>query len=495
MCGNDILMFGGVRRLLSVKSIPGIGGRTPLSASGFRGQTETEGAPASSLNLFGGVPMNRVILALALAAVFIVPAVLAEDSEAASSPGTAVYYSDVGLITITFNERLPGPAEYGARFYQGHYEVPTPSAAYWSQDLVSLGNTHTVNLSDSQYSPEKPLRNLPQGTYSIEIYSVQELSDPIWIYMDISDITSLTLTDSEIYLTPGQTYQLVAVVTPASASSIPLVWSMASTAVAQISDSGLVTAVAVGDTVATVSTTDGAHSATCIVHVTGSPVASITLSTYSVTIPVGTTYTVTATVSPMTPGSTVSWSSANQAIATVSGGVITGKAVGQTDVTATYMGATATCHVTVTQGGSTVITLNPTSLSLAVGGTGKIVAIVSPTQTITWSSSDTSVAIVLEDGTVVGIGAGTAIITAKAADGTTASAVVTISGSGGGGGGGSGGGCCGGGSVWFSDILALIVVALIILIIMVLLVIVIMMLRSRDRPDWYWNGYEWRRLR
>ena len=107
--------------------------------------------------------MNRAIMALVLAAVFIVPAVLAEDSEAASSPGTAVYYSDVGLITITFNERLPGPAEYGARFYQGHYEVPTPSAAYWSQDLVSLGNTHTVNLSDSQYSPEKPLRNLPQG--------------------------------------------------------------------------------------------------------------------------------------------------------------------------------------------------------------------------------------------------------------------------------------------------------------------------------------------
>ena len=196
----------------------------------------------------------------------------------------------------------------------------------------------------------------------------------------------------------------------------------------------------------------------------------------------------------MTPGSTVGWSSANSGIATVSGGVITGKAVGQTDVTATYMGATATCHVTVTQGGSTVITLNPTSLSLSVGGPGTIVATVSPSsQTITWSSSDTNVAVVLNDGTVVGVGAGTAIITAKAADGTTASAVVTISGSGGGG--GQGGGQYVYGGYWFSDILALIVIALIILIIMVLLVIVIMMLRSRDRPDWYWNGYEWRRLR
>lgn len=438
--------------------------------------------------------MKRLYMLIPLAVLLMAPfAMLSEETgaESNSEAGTAVYYSDAGLITITFNGVLPGPAEYGARVYKGYYETTTPTAAFWSNELVSLGNTHTLNLADPGSSV---LKNLAKDTYSIEIYSVQEKGDPAWVHMTLSDIKSLKLTDSEIYLTPGQTYQLITQIIPTSASSTPLKWSVTSSAIAKVSDSGLVTAVSEGDTIVTVSTLDDAHTATCTVHVTSTPTVTITLSTYSVTIPVGTTFTVTATVSPQASGSVISWTSASPGIASVSGGVITGNAVGQTDVTASCQGVSATCHVTVTQGGSTVITLNPTNLSLSVGGTGKIVATVSPsTQTIAWSSSDTNVAVVLNDGTVVGVGVGTAIITAKAADGTTASAVVTISGSGGGG--GQGGGQYVYGGYWFSDILALIVIALIILIIMVLLVIVIMMLRSRDRPDWYWNGYEWRRLR
>jgi len=445
--------------------------------------------------------MRKICFLIAIAVMLLVPTIASlEDCSDAETrqAGTAVYYSDAGLITITFNGVLPGPAEYGARLYKGHYESTDTSKAYWSKDLVSLGNTHTLNLADRSSSL---LKGLPVGTYSIEIFSVQEKSDPAWVYFDISNITSLKLTDSEIYLTPGQTYQLITQITPASAVGTPLEWTSAKTSIASVSGAGMVTAVAVGDTMITVATYDGQHSATCIVHVSDSPVSpSIVLSTYSVTIPVGSTYTVTATVSPQVTGSTVSWSSSSTSIATVSiGGTITGVAVGQTDVTATYMGAKAVCHVTVTQsGGSTSVSLSPMTLSLGIGETGKIIATVNPpsqAQSITWTSSDTSVAVVLSDGTVVGVGPGTAIITAKTADGTTASAVVTIPGSGGGGGSGSGGCCGGGGSAWFSDVLALIIVGLIILIILTFVVVIILLLRSNRKEELYWDGYGWRRIR
>lgn len=418
------------------------------------------------------------------------------DADPEDAAGTAVYYSDVGLITITFNGVLPGPAEYGARLYMGHYEISTPNEAYWSKDLVSLGNTHTLNLADRHTSM---LRGLPAGTYSIEIFSAQETVDPAWIYFDITDITSLRLTDSEIYLVPGQTYQLITQITPASAALTPLRWAATDDSVASVSDSGLVMANVIGDMVVTVSTYDGMHSATCLVHVTDSPVTpSISLSTYNITIPVGSTYTVSATVSPQSTTSVVSWSTASQSIATVSnGGTVTGIAVGQTDVTATYMGVKAVCHVTVTQsGGSTSIILNPQTLSIGIGESGRIYATVTPSsqsQNIIWTSSNPSVAVVSSDGSVVGVGAGTAVITARTVDGTTASTVVTISGSGGGSGGGSG--CCGGGYTWFFDILALIVITLIILIILTFVVVIVLLLRSRGKDEMYWDGYEWRRLR
>lgn len=88
------------------------------------------------------------------------------------------------------------------------------------------------------------------------------------------------------------------------------------------------------------------------------PVTGIALSKTATSIPVGSTETLTATVSPSTaanPG--VSWTSNNTAVATVnaSTGQITAVAKGTATITATALdgsGATATCTVTVIQEGA-----------------------------------------------------------------------------------------------------------------------------------------------
>lgn len=77
----------------------------------------------------------------------------------------------------------------------------------------------------------------------------------------------------------------------------------------------------------------------------------------------------------------------------------------------------------------TAITVAPTTASIAVGATTKLLATTTPAnQNVKWSSSDATKATVNANGVVTGVAAGTATITASdAATGTvTASAAITV---------------------------------------------------------------------
>ncbi len=170
-------------------------------------------------------------------------------------------------------------------------------------------------------------------------------------------------------------------------------------------------------------------------------VTGITLDKTSVSIPQATTATVKATVSPSNAtNKSVKWTSSNESVATVSGGIIKGVSIGTATITATTNnGKTATVKVTVTKNDNIIdatgVTISPTSLELAKGKTGTLTATVAPSnatdKSVTWTSSDTSVATV-SNGTVTAVAAGTATITAKTSNGKTATATVTVTGTGGG---------------------------------------------------------------
>lgn len=80
----------------------------------------------------------------------------------------------------------------------------------------------------------------------------------------------------------------------------------------------------------------------------------------------------------------------------------------------------------------TSVTLNSSTLTLEAGKTGKLSATVWPAsatdKSITWSSSKTDVASVSSNGTVTAKKAGTAVITATATNGKSASCTVTVTG-------------------------------------------------------------------
>ena len=164
---------------------------------------------------------------------------------------------------------------------------------------------------------------------------------------------------------------------------------------------------------------------------------SVSVTPSKLTIKQYETASVTATVEPSNATyRTVTWSSSDESVATVSGGTIKGVSVGTAKITAkTKNGKTATVNVTVVKNDSIVeptgVSVSPSSLKLSTGETGKLTATVTPSnatdKSVTWSTSNDKVAAVSE-GTVTAVGSGTATITAKTSNGKTATATITVEG-------------------------------------------------------------------
>ena len=163
-------------------------------------------------------------------------------------------------------------------------------------------------------------------------------------------------------------------------------------------------------------------------------VTGVTLSQTEATLAVGETLTLTATVIPDYAASKVTWSSSDEAVATVNeNGVVTAKTEGTATITATTDDGkkTATCTVTVTYVLVTGVSLSQTSAKLHSGETLALTATVSPANAtnkrVTWSSSNQDVATVDENGVVTAKTEGTATITATTDDGKkTVTCAVTV---------------------------------------------------------------------
>ena len=106
------------------------------------------------------------------------------------------------------------------------------------------------------------LSNISNKDYTGIMFFVREADIPVVA------VTGISLDKSELSLAVEKTTTLTATVTPSDATNQNVTWTSDNTAVAAVSDEGLVTAIAVGTANITVTTEDGAYTATCAVTVT-----------------------------------------------------------------------------------------------------------------------------------------------------------------------------------------------------------------------------------
>ena len=251
----------------------------------------------------------------------------------------------------------------------------------------------------------------------------------------------ITLNETSLMLRRNESRILTVTVHPENADSKAVTWTSSDTGVATVDDNGIVMAVAKEGT-AIITAQVGDVTASCTVYVNEDSlvpdyiaVESVTLDAESLTLEPNKVM-VRALIANVMPynasDNTVTWSSSNTDVATVSeDGIVTTIAEGTAVITAEAGGITANCIVTVKPILIPVesVTLDCEMLTLTRGETRKLTATVLPSnaedKSVAWSSSDTEVATVSHDGTVMAHSVGDVTIKAQVGD-KVAECVVTV---------------------------------------------------------------------
>jgi uncharacterized protein YjdB len=255
------------------------------------------------------------------------------------------------------------------------------------------------------------------------------------VQVRVVPVAAVSVTPATATITIGQSVPLSA--TPLDAGGNPLSgrivgWSSSDNAIATVSATGVVTALAIGSVAITASSEGQAGTATVTVGQVA--VASVSVTPAQATLTVGQTLTLVA--NPMDASGqsltalSVSWSSGSPSVASVSGaGVVTGVSTGSVVITATVNGVAGSATVVVNAAPPASVTVTPSSRTLTVGQTvtlgatardagGNVIA----GAPITWTSTNIAVATVSANGVVTAVGAGSATIqaTSGTASGTAA---------------------------------------------------------------------------
>jgi uncharacterized protein YjdB len=273
--------------------------------------------------------------------------------------------------------------------------------------------------------------------------------DKVTVTQPTRKINSVTVTPSSATIRPAQTLQLDASVNADSGLATSVNWVSSTPATATVGPTGVVTGVAAGTTTITAtSTVDAGKKGASFITVQAAQVTSVTVQPTPTSIAAGrTTPTAIAAktqqlVAVVTGdagvATTVTWTSSNTALATVSTtGLVTANALNTTGtltITATSTAdatkqGIATVNVTSATGtGVASVTVTPSAPTIQAGFTPAqtvpLTAIVAADAavtdlTVTWSTTDPTKATVSATGVVTAVAAGNvAIIATSNADAT-----------------------------------------------------------------------------
>lgn len=253
-------------------------------------------------------------------------------------------------------------------------------------------------------------------------------------------VSTVIVAPSPLAMTVGQTTQLQVTLKDAVGNELSgrtVAWSSSNSALAGVSNQGLVTAVAPGT--ATITATSEGKSGSASVTIAKAAVGSVTVGPPSPSIMIGVTVPLTATVRDVNGNvvtdRVVTWSSSSDAVATVSAsGVVKGIALGTATITAASEGKSGSTVVTVIPVPVASVAVTPATKTILAGDDAPFTATVKDAagnvlsgRVLVWSSSNPSVATVSSTGVATGTGVGVATITATApVEGKSGSATLTV---------------------------------------------------------------------
>jgi uncharacterized protein YjdB len=242
-------------------------------------------------------------------------------------------------------------------------------------------------------------------------------------------VESVRITNPQIVLNVGGTTQLVTSIYPSNATEQSVRWETDNPNIATVNETGILSALAIGEAIITAKTIDGGFTATIGATVTAAPITVVPITALGITggratIKTGERLPLTATFSPRdaTP-STVTWSSSHPNLATVTNtGSVTGVLPGSVVITVktTDDRFTATHNLTIEKVEVESINITGTKNTIGSTETLALTATVLPAnatfKNITWASNNENVATVNSSGLVSAVSSGAVTISATSVD-------------------------------------------------------------------------------
>src|SRR5207247_10179 len=303
----------------------------------------------------------------------------------------------------------------------------------WASSNTAVANVNTSGVATAAATGSTTIAATSEGHSGTATLTVTAVTVPV---------ASVTVSPASASVPVGQTVQLAATPKDANGNALSgrtVTWASSNSAGGTACGSGRATGVVGGST--TITATSEGQSGSAAVTVTAGPlpVASVTVSPASASVPIGQAVQLTATPkdasgNPLT-GRTVTWASSNTSVGTVNAsGLVTGVVAGSTTITATSEGQSGTSVVTVTLVPVPVasVTVSPATAAVFVGQTTQLTATPKDAngntltgRTITWASSPSSIAGVNGSGLAAGVAVGSATITATS-EGKSGTSTITV---------------------------------------------------------------------
>ena len=278
------------------------------------------------------------------------------------------------------------------------------------------------------------VKALKEGTVTITVTSAngKVTTCTVTVTNNNVEVNEVKLNPNKLSLSVGSYEQIKALIYPENATNRNLTWKSSDSSIVTVDSNGVVKALKEGTATITVTSANGKE-VICVVTVKNAEVEKVVLNNTKTNVDVGSSVKLNASVLPENAvDKKIIWTSSDESIAIVdSNGNVTGIKEGTVTITATSTnGKKETCVVTVKNVEVKEVIVNPTSASIKLGTTAKLDASVLPENAtdkkITWTSSDSSIAAVDNNGNVTGIKEGTVTITATSSNGKVATVKVTV---------------------------------------------------------------------
>ncbi|MGG0656980.1 Ig-like domain-containing protein [Rummeliibacillus pycnus] len=295
-----------------------------------------------------------------------------------------------------------------------------PSDAQNQEVTWKSNNTNIATVSETG-----EVKGVSAGKTSIVVTSVANPSVTSQVNVTVTPIlpTKISVNKTSLHIANGQKYLVKATVAPTNAENKKVKWTTSNAKIATVSSEGLITAKANGNAVISATAVGNEKLVTTIkVNVSTKTVKA---NKSSLTLVSGKSSTVKAIVSPSdATQKSVTWSTSNSKIASVSSkGTIKAKKPGTVTITAKAKSAKSAKIKVVVKAPvqAKSVSINKTNFTLGKGSSAQLVAAIKPSNTtykkISWSSSNSKIVKVDQNGKVTAVGLGTATIKAKTVNG------------------------------------------------------------------------------